>query len=253
MRRQGQLIEKIADFENLQLAYYKAQKGKAGKKEVFEYGKRLQDKLQNLQQQIISGNVETGNYKYFTIYDPKKRLICAAPFGQRILHHALMNACHPFFEKAQIFDSYASRAGKGTYAALERAKQFTKHYKWFLKLDFRKYFDNLDHTVLMKQLGRLFKDIGLLNIFEDIIRGYSVSRNRGVPIGNLTSQYFANHYLSPADHYVKETVKIKAYVRYMDDIALWHNDKKLLIKAGLNLRQYSKEKLKLELKTILLK
>ncbi len=248
MRRQGQLIEKIADFENLQLAYYKAQKGKAGKKEVFEYGKRLQDKLQNLQQQIISGNVETGNYKYFTIYDPKKRLICAAPFGQRILHHALMNVCHPFFEKAQIFDSYASRVGKGTYAALERAKKFTKRYKWHLKLDYYKFFDSLDHKILKRQLGSLFKDIRLLNIFEDIIRGYSVSRNSGVPIGNLTSQYFANHYLSPADHYVKESLKIKAYVRYMDDIALWHNDKKLLIKAGLNLRQYSKEKLKLELK-----
>ncbi len=247
MKRQGQLIEKIADFENLQLAYYKARKGKVGKREVIEFGKRLQDNLLNLQWQIVSGNVETGNYRLFTIYDPKKRLICAAPFGQRILHHALMNICHSSFEKAQIFDSYASRVGKGTYAALERARQFTKHNKWFLKLDFRKYFDNLDHKVLMKQLGRLFKDTRLLNIFENIINGYSVLR-RGVPIGNLTSQYFANHYLSPADHYVKESLKIKAYVRYMDDIVLWHNDRATLIKAGLQLRQYSENRLKLELK-----
>ena len=248
MKRQGQLIEKIADLENLQLAYYKAKKGKSGKTEVFEYGKRLQDNLLNLQRQIVSGNVETGNYRYFTIYDPKKRTICAAPFGQRILHHALMNVCHPVFEKAQIFDSYASRVGKGTYAALDKAKQFTKRYQWFLKLDFRKYFDNIDHTVLKKQLRGLFKDIRLLNIFEDTLKGYSTLRNRGVPIGNLTSQYFANHYLSLADHYVKESLKIKAYVRYMDDIVLWHNDRKILIKASSQLKQYSENKLKLELK-----
>lgn len=248
MRRQGKLIERIADLENLQLAYYKAKKGKTGKREVIEYEKRLQDNLQNLQQQIVSGNVDIGNYRYFTIYDPKKRLICAAPFGQRILHHALMNICHPFFEKAQISDSYASRVGKGTYAALDRAKRFNQRNKWFLKLDFRKYFDNIDHMVLQKQLCGLFKDMRLLTIFENILEGYSTLQSRGVPIGNLTSQYFANHYLSPADHYAKGSLKIKAYVRYMDDIVLWHNDKKVLIKTGFMLKQYANQELKLELK-----
>ena len=248
MKRQGQLIEKIADIENLQLAYHKAQKGKAGKIEVFEYGKRLQENLQNLQQQILSGNVETGHYRYFTIYDPKKRLICAAPFGQRVLHHALMNVCHPFFEKVQIFDSYASRIGKGTYASLKRAKHFNRQYKWFLKLDFRKHFDSLDHTILKKQLNRLFKDSYLLNIFESIVDSYCVNQNKGVPIGNLTSQYFANHYLALVDHYVKETLKIRAYVRYMDDIVLWHNNKKILLNAGASLKEYSESELKLTLK-----
>lgn len=248
MKRQGQLIEKIAYIENLQLAYHKAQKGKAGKIEIFEYGKRLQENLQNLQQQILSGNVETGHYRYFTIYDPKKRLICAAPFGQRVLHHALMNVCHPFFEKVQIFDSYASRIGKGTYASLKRAKHFNRQYKWFLKLDFRKYFDSLDHTILKKQLNRLFKDSRLLNIFESIVDSYCVNQNKGVPIGNLTSQYFANHYLALVDHYVKETLKIRAYVRYMDDIVLWYDNKKMLLNAGASLKEYSESKLKLTLK-----
>jgi RNA-directed DNA polymerase len=248
MKRQGHLIEKIADIENLQSAYYKAQKGKAEKIEVFEYGKGLQDNLQNLQYQILSGNVEAGNYRYFTIYDPKKRIICAAPFGQRVLHHALMNVCHPFFEKAQIFDSYASRPEKGTYAALERAKSFNRRYKWFLKLDYRKYFDSLDHTIIKKQLNRLFKDMGLLKIFESIIDSYCVIQNKGVPIGNLTSQYLANHYLAQADHYVKEKLKIRAYVRYMDDMVLWHDNKKILIKAGKSLKIYSENELKLTLK-----
>lgn len=248
MKRAGHLIEKIADLENLQLAYYKAQKGKADKREVIEYAKRLQANLHNLQAQILSGEVETGNYHFFTIYDPKKRLICAAPFGQRVLHHALMNVCHPFFEKVQIFDSYATRLEKGTYAALERAERFNQQYKWFLKLDFRKYFDSLDHTVLKEQLHVLFKDRRLLNIFERIIDSYAVKANQGVPIGNLTSQYFANHYLAAADHCVKEVLQIKAFVRYMDDSVLWHGSKEILLNAGLKLNQYATAALKLSLK-----
>ena len=248
MKRAGHVIEKIADFDNLQLAYYKAQKGKADKREVLDYGKRLQENLQNLQTQILAGKVETGHYRYFTIYDPKKRLICAAPFGQRVLHHALMNVCHPFFEKVQIFDSYASRLEKGTYAALERAKHFNQRHQWFLKLDFRKYFDSLDLTVLKEQLRALFKDRRLLNIFERIIDSYAANKNRGVPIGNLTSQYFANHYLAQADHYVKEVLQIKAYIRYMDDSVLWHDNKEILMNAGLSFKQYSAAELKLTLK-----
>jgi RNA-directed DNA polymerase len=248
MKRAGHLIEKIADLENLQWAYYKAQKGKVDKKEVREYGKRLQANLQNLQEQILSGEVETGNYHFFTIYDPKKRLICAAPFGQRVLHHALMNGCHPFFEKVQIFDSYATRLAKGTYAALERAKRFNQQYQWFLKLDYRKYFDSLDHTVLKEQLHELFKDRRLLHIFERIIDSYAVNENQGVPIGNLTSQYFANHYLAGADHYVKESLQIRAFVRYMDDSVLWHGSKEILLQAGFKLNQYAAAALKLTLK-----
>lgn len=248
MKRQGHLLEKIATLENLQLAYHKAQKGKAGKKEVFEYGQRLQEHLPNLQKQILSGQVEIGNYRYFTIYDPKKRLICAAPFGQRVLHHALMNICHPFFEQVQIFDSYASRPGKGTYAALERAAEYNKRYHWFLKLDFRKYFDSLDHAIINEQLNTLFKDRRLLEIFAEIIASYQVTPHKGVPIGNLTSQYFANHYLAKADHYVKETLKVPAYVRYMDDMVLWHDDKSQLMEAGQKFKQYTEEKLALTLK-----
>lgn len=248
MKRPGHLISKIAELENLQLAFYKAQKGKSGNPEVYHYGKHLSVQLPALQQQIVSGDVETGNYRYFTIYDPKERLICEAPFGQRVLHHALMNICHPFFEKVQIFDSYASRPGKGTYAALKRAQYFNKRYPWFLKLDFRKYFDSLDHDILKKQLCRLFKDRDLLQIFERVIGSYCVEQGKGVPIGNLTSQYFANHYLAPLDHYVKEVLKIRAYVRYMDDLVLWHNNRSVLIDAGNRLARYSERKLNLTLK-----
>lgn len=248
MKRAGHLIENIADLNNLHLAYYKAQRGKAGKAEVIEFAKRLQTNLLALQKQILSGHIETGGYRFFTIYDPKERLICAAPLGQRVLHHAVMNICHPYFEKVQIFDSYASRRGKGVYAALARAEWFNKRYPWFLKLDFCKYFDSLDHTVIKKQLSALFKDCRLLGIFESLIDSYAADENKGVPIGNLTSQYFANHYLSGADHFIKETLKIPGYVRYMDDLVLWHDDKKYLQQAGLEFQCFSQGALKLTLK-----
>ncbi len=148
MKRQGYLIERIAAIENLELAFYKAQKGKIAKASVQAFRKNLRENLMVLQAQILSGEVEVGGYHYFTIYDPKKRQICAAPFGQRVLHHALMNVCHPFFEKVQISDSYASRIGKGTYSALEKAKRNGRRFPWFLKLDVRKYFDSIHHGVL---------------------------------------------------------------------------------------------------------
>lgn len=248
MKRAGHLVEKIAVRENLDLAFYKAQKGKADKRTVIEYGKNLPANLRELEAQIHAGEVEVGNYHYFTVYDPKQRLICAAPFGQRVLHHALMNVCHPYFERAQVFDSYASRVEKGTYAALARAKDFNRRFPWFLKLDYRKYFDSLDHLVLNEQMDARFKDRRLLAIFARIIDSYHTRPGKGVPIGNLTSQYFANHYLAAADHLVKERLGVPAFVRYMDDCVLWHEDKEKLLRAGARLDEYSASALLLTLK-----
>jgi RNA-directed DNA polymerase len=252
MKRQGHLIEPIAAIDNLELAYYKARKGKTEKASVYAFGKNLRDNLRMLQTQILSGEVEAGDYHYFTIYDPKKRQICAAPFAQRVLHHALMNVCHPYFERVQTADSFASRIGKGTYAALGKAKKYNRSYSWFLKLDVRKYFDSIHHGVLRQQLCRMFKDGQLLGIFDQIIDSYCVEPDLGVPIGNLTSQYFANHYLSPADHFAREILRLPAYVRYMDDMVLWHDDKEALLEAGSRFQQYIETRLQLQLKPICL-
>lgn len=248
MSRKRNLIERIAEIDNLELAFHKAQQGKVAQAEVYHYAKNLRANLRLLQEQLLSGDVEVGGYRYFTIYDPKERQICAAPFGQRVLHHALMNVCHAFFERHQIYDSYASRPGKGTYAALERAKVFNRRYAWFLKLDVRKYFDTIHHGVLRSQLCKLFDDPRLIRIFDLILDSYQVEAGRGVPIGNLTSQYFANHYLSAADHFVKETLRIPAYVRYMDDMVLWHPDKQLLLDAGRHFQHYIETHLMMALK-----
>jgi retron-type reverse transcriptase len=248
MKRKGYLIEQIAEMGNLELAFYKAQKGKAEKRQVQDFRQNLRENLKKLQAQILTGEVEAGGYHFFTIYDPKKRQICAAPFSQRVLHHALMNMCHPSFEKAQIEDSYASRINKGTYAALDRAKFYNRRHAWFLKLDVRKYFDSIQHGVLRSQLCQMFKDGRLLRIFDTILDSYSVQAGRGVPIGNLTSQYFANHYLSAADHFAKEKLRLPAYVRYMDDLVMWQNDKEELLEAGRQFQAFAERQLLLELK-----
>ncbi|MCC6414023.1 MAG: RNA-directed DNA polymerase [Saprospiraceae bacterium] len=231
MKRTGQLIQLAADPQNLRLAYWKASKGKRYAHEVTAYRINLDARLMLLREQMLAGHAAVGNYRYFKVFEPKERNICASAFSEQVLHHALMNVCHDRFEKALICDSYASRKGKGTYAALDRAKHFCGKYGWYLKLDVRKFFESVHHEVLKKQLHRLFKDRVVLALFEQIIDSYQTSPLRGVPIGNLTSQYFSNHYLSDLDHFIKEKLGFKAYVRYMDDMVLWHNDKASLLEA----------------------
>jgi RNA-directed DNA polymerase len=248
MKRANYLIDKIAETENLQLAFWKAKRGKENRLEVQQFSENLENNIQAIKSRINRGIVHAGDYHYFTIFDPKERTICAASFTERVLHHALMNVCHPVFEKHLIYDSYATRPGKGTYKALERAFYYQKKYTWYLKLDVRKYFDNIDHSILKQFLSRCFKEEKLLGIFNQIIDSYQVVDKKGIPIGNLSSQYFANHYLSYADWFVKKNLKVPGYVRYMDDMVLWHNDKDLLLNAGQQLQNFIETQLKLKLK-----
>ncbi|MBR6757393.1 MAG: RNA-directed DNA polymerase [Bacteroidaceae bacterium] len=221
MKRVGYLIDRIADVDNLLQAYYQARRGKHDKYGVKEYGKNLTDNILCLRRQILSTEVDVGKYHYFKIYDPKERQICAAPFSERVLHHAIINVCKPYFERHLIYDTYATRDGKGVYAAIDRARVAMKKYRYVAKLDVRKYFDSISHTVLKTKLRRLFKDPYLLTILEKIIDTYHVEPGRGIPIGNLTSQYFANYYLSSVDHSMKENLSVPVYIRYMDDILLF--------------------------------
>lgn len=252
MKRACNLLPLIAEPDNLRLAFWKARKGKSYSKGVQAYRENLGRNLSVLRSQILTGHVSVGHYHFFKIFDPKERQICAAAFSEQVLHHALMNVCHQYFERAQLFDSYASRKGKGTYAALERAKGYTRRYKYFLKLDVRKFFETIHHGVLKTQLARLFKDEAVLDIFYQIIDSYEAHSGRGVPIGNLTSQYFANHYLSGLDHFIKEQLRIKAYVRYMDDMVLWHDDKEALKQARQEITAYVEARLQCRLKPSLL-
>jgi RNA-directed DNA polymerase len=248
MKRANDLLPWIAEPENLRLACWKAAKGKRYSQAVLSYQANLEENLRDLRRKILSAQVAVGDYRYFKVYEPKERKICASAFREQVLHHALMNVCHDFFDAAQIHDSYASRKGKGTYAALGRAGAFTAKHDWYLKLDVRKFFETIHHNVLKNQLDCLFKEKDLLTIFFTIIDSYEASPGRGVPIGNLTSQYFANHYLSGLDHFIKEKLRIKSYVRYMDDMVLWHSEKKPLIEANEAISDYVTSRLLCELK-----
>lgn len=243
-------MPQILDMDNLRLAFWKAGKGKRYAGSVRAYQEKLEENLRALQEQIRQGRVKVGDYRYFFVYEPKKREICASAFREQVLHHALMNVCHPYFERAQVHDSYASRKGKGTYAALGRARQYTQQHDWFLKLDVRQFFASIHHDVLKGQLARLFREEALLSILYQIIDSYQASPGRGLPIGNLTSQYFANHYLSGLDHFIKEKLGIKAYVRYMDDMVLWRHDKQALSAARAAIAHYVEEELRCSLKPL---
>ena len=248
MKRKGNLIGKIAELDNLYLAYTKACRGKRGKRVVLEFEQNFDDNISQLQKEILSGNVDVGHFTHFRIYDPKPRLISAPAFKERVLHHAIMNICDEYFDKTLLETIYASRKGKGVYAAIEKAIKEMPRYQWSAKLDYRKYYDSIDHNVLKTQLRKKYKDKILLAIFDRIIDSYSVNPDKGLPIGNLTSQYFANFYLSELDHLAKHQLKIPVYIRYMDDILILGCSRDFLRQACRELAVLSEQKLYLRLK-----
>lgn len=195
---------------------------------MIRFSSNFDNNIQKLRDQLLSESVEIGDYSFFKVFDPKERLICAAAFPERVLHHAMMNLCEPVLDNFSIFDSYACRKGKGLHKALDRASEFARKSKWHLKLDIRKYFDSIDHDIAMTLLSRRFKDPRLLGLFQKILRSYHTSQNKGVPIGNLISQHLANFYLGVFDHWIKESRRIRFYIRYMDDFILFGRNKEAL-------------------------
>lgn len=248
MKRVGHLTEKIAEIDNLYLALCQARRGKQRKAEVKDFVRHLEGNVQMLREEILAGAVTVGRYHYFRIYDPKERLICAADFRERVLHHALMNVCHEHFERVLTADTFASRRGKGVYAALEQALRAVTRRRFVVKLDYRKFYDSVSHEVLKNKLARLFKDRRLLHIFGQIVDSYATERGCGLPIGNLTSQYFANFYLAEVDHRCRERWGVQEYVRYMDDILMADDHAERLRQCVNDLQAFSLQALHLRLK-----
>ena len=248
MRRVGNLYDTIADYDNLLLAYLKAIRGKRQKRDVMRFNHDFSENMNRLLCDIKEEKVVVGDYLYFYISDPKRRKICAAPLRERILHHAIMNVCHPIFDRNLIATTYATRKGKGQYQALNELKSKLGYYKVAVKLDYRKYFDSIDHETLKEILRRIIKDSRLLALFDKIIGSYCSAPGRGLPIGNLTSQYMANLYLSSLDHMMKEQLRVPVYVRYMDDIVMLFENRDKAKAAVDFIMNYSNDKLKLTLK-----
>lgn len=241
------LYEYLYSWENLREAHRKAARGKRGKSPAASFELRLADNLLELEQELRAQTYRPGAYHSFYIHEPKRRLISAAPFRDRIVHHALCNVIEPPFERSFVFDSYANRVGKGTHRALDRAQQFARRYPYVLQCDLKQFFPSIDHAVLRDILARKIRDERVLWLCDRILASgvgvlseeyamvyfpgdnlFAVNRPRGLPIGNLTSQFWANCLLNPFDHFVKRELRCKAYVRYVDDLLLFANDKTTL-------------------------
>jgi len=238
------MYEKLISWDNLLHAYDKAGKGKRGQPNVAAFEHRLEENLLQLQEELRCQTYQPGAYDSFYIHEPKKRLISAAPFRDRVVHHALCNVIEPLFEASFISDSYANRIGKGTHRALNRCQQFARKYKYVLQCDIRQFFPSIDHQILGSILQRKITDERVLWLIDKIIASgegvlseeyemvyfpgddlFAANRPRGLPIGNLTSQFWANVYLNPFDHFVKRDLGCPAYLRYVDDTLLFDNDK----------------------------
>jgi len=231
----------------LYLAYYKSSKGKKSRQDVIDFSKDLDNNLKHIQNQLMNKAVIIGDYHYFKIKDPKERIICAASFPERVIHHAIMNITEKYFEDFQIYNSYACRKYKGMHRAVKKAFNVCKKYDYYIKFDIRKFFDNVDHKILFNLLERRFKDKDLLDLFKQIIDSYETLSGKGIPIGNLTSQHFANYYLAYLDRFIKQELQIKDYIRYMDDFVLFC-DKINIRNMIYNIKVFLTDKLKLNLK-----
>jgi retron-type reverse transcriptase len=247
MKRVGYLFDQVVEPQNLRLAFYKAQKGKSGKNAVERFRENLDEQLCEIRNAFLSGDFKLGNYTCFPVFDPKERLICAAAFRERVMQHAVMNVCEPLFEVRQIYDSYACRKGKGLDSCLQRTVIFCRRHGWHLKMDVHKYFDSIPHDRLKALMRRYFKDGFLLAFFDAIIDSYHTASGRGIPIGNLTSQFFANAYLAELDHHIKERLRVSGYVRYMDDFVLFADSRSEVKRLRGEVVRFCRDELGLEM------
>jgi retron-type reverse transcriptase len=243
MRRHKHLYERIISFQNLLLASRLAARAKRFKIKTARFNLQLERELWGLHYQLETKTYEPGAYQHFWIYEPKKRLISAAPYRDRVVHHAIHNILEPIFDPTFIHDSYATRKNKGTHAAIDRFQEFAKKSKYALKCDIRQYFPSINRQIVFSLIQRKVACPDTLWLIQKIILfgGQSPQANDqslGIPIGNLTSQFFANIYLDGLDHFIKEKLRCKYYLRYMDDFVVLHDDKSFLWLVKKDIQDY---------------
>jgi len=238
MKRIGNLYPQICSFENVLLAAKKAQRCKRYRDDVLAFNHELEVDLARIQEELAAKTYAFGPYKTFVIYEPKRRLISAAPYRDRVVHHALCNVIEPIFDACFIDSCYANRHGKGTHKALDHFRGLARRYHYCLHADIEKYFPSMDHAVLKEKIRRKIKcrdTLGLIDVIIDhsneqepvgqYFEGDELLtpclRRHGLPIGNLTSQLWANVYLDGLDHAMTAVFGGRRYLRYVDDIAVF--------------------------------
>jgi retron-type reverse transcriptase len=242
--KHDKLFESIASFRALRAAALRAARGKRRKPGAAAFLANLEKEVLRLEAELRSGAWQPGGYKTIHLRDPKPRMVSAAPFRDRVVHHALYAVIEPIFARGFIDDSFANRIGKGTHRAITRYEQFRDRGRYVLRSDIYRYFPAIDHEILKGDLRRRIACLRTLSLIDRIIDGSNLQepvnlyfegddlfapfrRRRGLPIGNLTRQFFANVYLDCFDHYVKEVLRAP-YLRYVDDFALFADDPSLL-------------------------
>jgi RNA-directed DNA polymerase len=245
MKRYGHLWEQLVSFENVFLAFRKAIRGKGYRPYTLYFIQNLEHNLIELQHSLKTRNYRPGGYRTFFIHEPKRRMISEAPFTDRIVHHCLINVIGPIFEATFIRQSYANQIGKGTHRAIREVQNAMRLHRFVLHCDIRKYFPSIDHQILKGLIRRKIKDPEMLWLTDLIIDSSNPQepvidcflgddllaphdRRKGLPIGNLTSQFFANVYLNGFDHFVKEKLGCRFYARYVDDMIVVDSDKDYL-------------------------
>jgi len=244
-RQQARLctLENAASVENLLWAAHKARRGKRRRPDVEEWWLRRESEVLALREELLSGSYRPGPYHLFEIREPKRRLIAAAPFRDRVVHHALCNLMAPLLERTFIARSFSCQIGKGTTAARECCRLLVNRHRYVFKCDVRKFFPNIDHAILLARLGERVRCAGVQELIRKILASYrtgpevppplfagddwleAAQRPRGLPIGNLTSQLWGNFYLDGLDHWLTEHERHGAYLRYTDDFLVFADDK----------------------------
>ena len=230
MKSVGGLFDQMCAPENLRSAMERAARGKMDRPGVTRFVANAGSELAALEHDLRSGGYEPSRYDQFRILDPKPRRISCAPFRDRVVQHAVCCVIGPAIERRFSFDSFACREGKGTHRAVLRALEFARRFGYFCKLDVKRFFDNVDHGILLSLLGRLFREQKLLDLLTRIVCHPFPGQNpgKGLPIGNLTSQWFANFYLDGADHFILDDRGVPGFIRYMDDMLLFADNKAAL-------------------------
>ncbi len=255
MKRYKQLYPLICSKDNLYLAYKKARKHKTLKPYVIEFENNLKENLVQLQKELELELYEPRPLETFILRDPKTRKISKSDFRDRIVHHAICNIIEPLFDKTFIHDSYANRKGKGTLKAIKRFEEFKQKASqnntrncYILKADIKHYFDNVDHNILITLLQRKIKDKKLINLIRIILSNHQTrNRRKGMPLGNFTSQFFANIYLDELDWFIKHKLRVNYYIRYVDDFVIMDEHLEKLEDYKTQINQFLKENLHLEL------
>jgi RNA-directed DNA polymerase len=244
----------IISVENLLEVWKEFIKGKRRRKDVQIFETNIFDNLINLHQDLKTKTYKHGSYERFNINDPKPRNISKATVRDRLVHHLLYQSLYWYFDKRFIHDSYSCRVGKGTHKAI---KQFTRYSRkvsqnytkqcWVLKCDIKRFFDSIDHDILVQILKGHIQDQDSLNLWKNIICSFEKSPGKGLPLGNLTSQLLVNVYMNEFDQYIKHKLKIKHYIRYADDFVILSNNKQYLEILLPKLKQFLNNELRLEL------